>query len=125
MTEDQQTAFDRWLEEASRDAPPYQPRPGDQSLFAGVSSFLGRPTREERLAQPVRSFTLDWLASELAVAGQRSFHEARSALVDAIPEGEEDILDDGMAFIVSFDLAAFALNVDPYAIPLRPAELHS
>lgn len=125
MTEDQQTAFDQWLEEVSRNAPPYQPRPGDQSLFAGMSSFLGRPTREERLAQPIRSFTLDWLAWELASAGQRSFYEARQALVDAIPEGDEAVLDDGEEFIVAFDLAAFALNIDPYAISLRPAQLHS
>lgn len=125
MTEDQQTAFDRWLEEASRDAPPYQPRPGDQSLFAGLDAFLGRETREQKLARPIRAFTIDWLAWELASAGQRSFYDARQALVDAIPDGEEDILDDGMAFIVPFDLAAFALNIDPYAISLRPAELHS
>ena len=125
MTEEQKASFERWLEEASQDAPPYQPRPGDQSLFAGVSSFLGRPTREERLAQPVCSFTLDWLAWELAVAGQRSFHKARSALVDAVPDGREDMLDGGDEFIVAFDVAAFALNIDPYAISLRPAELHS
>jgi hypothetical protein len=125
MTEEQKASFDKWLEEMSCDAPPYEPRPGDQSLFAGMSAFLGRETREQKLAQPIRSFTLDWLAWELTIAGQRSFHEARSALVDAVPDGRENMLDGGDEFIVAFDVAAFALNIDPYAISLRPAELHS
>jgi hypothetical protein len=125
MTGEQQAAFDEWLAEISRDAPPYQPKPGDRSLLSGLGHFFNPPTREERLAEPIRSFTVDWLAWELAIAGQRSFNEARQALVDAIPDGEEGVLDEGMAFIVPFDLAAFALDIDPYTISLRPAELHS
>ena len=125
MTEEEQAAFDTWLAEISRDAPPYKPTPGQPSLLAGYDWFRSVETREQKLAQPIREFTILWLAWELAIAGQRSFDEARAALVNAIPDGEEDILDDGMGFIVPFDQAAIALGIDPFVIPLRPEKLHS
>jgi hypothetical protein len=124
MTPKEREGIDEIL---SRDALPYEPKPGSQSLLAGFLNPLGPlpTTKLQKLCEFSRLETLAWLGALLALAGGRYVGDTMQALIDAIPEGEESALDGGDEFIFAFDLAAIRLGIDPYVIALRPAQLNS
>jgi len=109
------------------DAPPYRPRPGDLSLLAGLGGdpFKIREGRSDRLSKWHRLFTLNWLAWELTLASRHPFHIAKQAMIYAIPDGQEHILDGGCEFIFAFDLAAMLLGIEPTKLTLHPEHLNS
>lgn len=128
MSDDRQAAIDATIAAIlSRDAPPYQPKPGDPSLLAGPNKGFGLlpRTRIEKLCEPIRLETIAWLGTVLACAAGRPIDDGVQAVFDAILEGEEESLDNDTDYIFAFDIAAYRLGVDPFAVSLRPAVLDS
>ncbi len=92
-----------------------------------VSLFAMGPgwSRALRLASGQRHQTLVWLAEALAQASRQTCPAAFVALISAIPDGEEDVLDSGCDFIFVVYEAAIGLGCDPASVRLRPVNLHS
>ncbi|WP_010161388.1 hypothetical protein [Sphingomonas sp. PAMC 26617] len=101
--------------------------PFGRSILTGINGgdLFWFESREKRLARGFRTWTLNWLAQAVANASQMPVSDCRRVIVDAVPDGDEHILDSGGEFIFAVDQAAIVLGCDPWTVELRPRELHS
>lgn len=103
----------------------YRPFEPEGSSLASFSQFVKDCNRHRKLTEPVNSQTLDWLAGILAMEAKCEPIVARGHLIDAIPDGQEDVLHAGDHFILVADEAARMLGLDPFHIRYSPTALDS
>ncbi|QBM75891.1 hypothetical protein E2E30_08980 [Sphingomonas sp. AAP5] len=128
MTDQAQNQPEGYIEDLNgQSVAPYAPLPGARSILAGIGTG-GLPwfeTREKRLTLGFRPITLGWLAQALATASGKTLAQANQALISAIPDGREDVLDGSSDVIFVVDQAAIVLGCDPEDVELSPRQMQS